>query len=60
MRSQVKATGFKNEVGQAVNDDHLPLNDARIPTIALIDFNYPYWHTKPNRSAQRTLLGGKS
>jgi glutaminyl-peptide cyclotransferase len=42
---QVKATGFKNEVGQAVNDDHLPLNDARIPTIDLIDFDYPYWHT---------------
>jgi glutaminyl-peptide cyclotransferase len=42
---QVKATGFKNEVGQAVNDDHLPLNDARIPTVDLIDFDYPYWHT---------------
>ena len=42
---QVKASGFKNEVGLAVNDDHLPLNDARIPTIDLIDFDYPYWHT---------------
>jgi glutaminyl-peptide cyclotransferase len=25
-------------------DDHLPLNQAGIPTIDLIDFDYPYWH----------------
>ena len=34
----------------AVTDDHLPLNEAGIKTIDLIDFNYPdesnrYWHT---------------
>ncbi len=28
-----------------VQDDHLPLNQAGIPAIDLIDFNYPYWHT---------------
>ncbi len=26
-------------------DDHVPLNMAHIPTIDLIDFDYPYWHT---------------
>jgi glutaminyl-peptide cyclotransferase len=26
-------------------DDHTPLNDAGIPTIDLIDFDYPPWHT---------------
>jgi glutaminyl-peptide cyclotransferase len=26
-------------------DDHSPLNQAGIPTIDLIDFNYPPWHT---------------
>jgi Zn-dependent M28 family amino/carboxypeptidase len=26
-------------------DDHTPLNDAGIPTIDLIDFHYPPWHT---------------
>jgi len=29
-----------------VQDDHLPLNNiARIPTIDIIDFDYPHWHT---------------
>lgn len=30
-----------------VRDDHIPLNEiARIPTCDLIDFDYPYWHTR--------------
>lgn len=41
----LNATAFKSRVGQAVLDDHLPLNNAGIPTIDLIDFDYPYWHT---------------
>ncbi len=29
-----------------IQDDHVPLNRiARIPSIDLIDFDYPYWHT---------------
>lgn len=28
----------------AVQDDHLPLNRAGIPTIDIIDFDYPHWH----------------
>ena len=28
-----------------VTDDHLPLLQAGIPAIDLIDFDYPYWHT---------------
>ncbi len=28
-----------------INDDHIPLNSAGIPTINIIDFSYPYWHT---------------
>lgn len=36
---------FQREVGTWVNDDHIPLNDAGIPTINIIDFTYPYWHT---------------
>ena len=27
-------------------DDHVPLNAAGIPTIDLIDFDYPPWHTE--------------
>jgi hypothetical protein len=41
---------FIDEQGEEIIDDHLPLNDAGIATIDLIDFNYPdhtnrFWHT---------------
>lgn len=40
---------FEERVGQAVQDDHLPLIQAGIPTINVIDFDYgpdhAYWHT---------------
>ena len=42
---RLKATAFRNRVGLAVNDDHLPLNEGGIPAIDIIDFDYPYWHT---------------
>lgn len=43
-------TQFIDEPGEEVNDDHLPLNQAGIKTIDIIDFNYPdythrFWHT---------------
>lgn len=41
---QLKAKGFKSRVGREVLDDHLALNNAGIPAIDLIDFDYPYWH----------------
>ena len=36
--------------GGDITDDHTPLNRVGIPTIDLIDFDYPAWHT-----AQDTL-----
>jgi glutaminyl-peptide cyclotransferase len=41
---------FLDAPGDAVMDDHLPLNEAGIKTIDLIDFDYPdqtnrFWHT---------------
>ncbi len=42
---RLKATAFRERVGRAVMDDHLPLNNGGIPTIDIIDFDYPYWHT---------------
>jgi len=41
---------FVDEVGESITDDHLPLNEAGIKTVDLIDFDYPdhtnrYWHT---------------
>jgi Zn-dependent M28 family amino/carboxypeptidase len=36
---------FVNATGQAIIDDHVPLQQAGIPAINIIDFDYPYWHT---------------
>ena len=44
---------FRAEPRHQINDDHIPLNEiAKIPTINIIDFDYPdptrpkgYWHT---------------
>jgi glutaminyl-peptide cyclotransferase len=31
-------------------DDHLPFLEAGIPAVDLIDFDYPYWHTRDDTS----------
>jgi len=36
---------FPNEQQGSIYDDHLALNDAGVPTMDLIDFTYPSWHT---------------
>jgi len=36
---------FQNEIGYYILDDHTPFNEAGIPAIDIIDFDYPYWHT---------------
>lgn len=38
-------TAFIPQVGYAVYDDHVPLLQAGIQAIDIIDFDYPYWHT---------------
>jgi hypothetical protein len=38
------ARAFTDERGTEVLDDHLPLNDVGIPTVDIIDFDYPHWH----------------
>jgi glutaminyl-peptide cyclotransferase len=41
-----------------IMDDHLPLNEAGIPTADIIDFDYPYWHTlqdTPDKCSAETL-----
>jgi glutaminyl-peptide cyclotransferase len=40
----LNARSFRTRVGREVLDDHLALNNAGIPTIDIIDFDYPYWH----------------
>jgi Zn-dependent M28 family amino/carboxypeptidase len=49
---------FVEQIGPAVNDDHVVLNEAGIRTIDIIDFDYPYWHTPqdtPDKIAAETL-----
>ena len=36
---------FIREVRYTITDDHLPLLQAGIPAIDIIDYDYPYWHT---------------
>jgi glutaminyl-peptide cyclotransferase len=46
--SKAKALGlscFNDSVGHFIYDDHVPLLNAGIPAIDLIDLDYPYWHT---------------
>jgi glutaminyl-peptide cyclotransferase len=47
---QLGVSQFVAEPGEELYDDHIPLNNAGIKTIDLIDFNYPdftnrFWHT---------------
>jgi glutaminyl-peptide cyclotransferase len=35
---------FKAQEGPKVLDDHLALNGKGIPTVDIIDFDYPHWH----------------
>ena len=36
---------FSRTLGKAVYDDHVPLLDAGLPAVDIIDFDYPAWHT---------------
>jgi hypothetical protein len=42
---RIGVTQFVNVPGEEISDDHLPLNKGGIPTIDIIDFQFPYWHT---------------
>ncbi len=44
-----RATGarsFRDEVRWQLVDDHVPLLDAGLPAVDIIDFDYPAWHTR--------------
>lgn len=49
---KVRAGSFIPKIKHEVQDDHLALNEiARIPTCDIIDFDYPYWHTRSDLPA---------
>ncbi len=39
-------TSFIDSTKYAIEDDHLSFNIGGLPTVDLIDFDYPYWHTE--------------
>jgi len=39
-------TTFRDTVKHTIIDDHLSLISAGVPSIDIIDFDYPYWHTE--------------
>ncbi len=43
--ANLNISAFIPEVQYTIVDDHLPLLSAGIPSIDVIDFDYPYWHT---------------
>ncbi|MDP9350848.1 MAG: M28 family peptidase [Chloroflexota bacterium] len=36
---------FHDSEKWSITDDHIPLLEAGVPIVDLIDFDYPYWHT---------------
>ncbi len=49
---------FKDAIKHSIYDDHIPLNEAGIRTINIIDFDYPYWHTTedtPDKCSPQSL-----
>lgn len=42
--AELRVRSFRREFGREVMDDHLALNEGGIPTIDIIDFDYPHWH----------------
>lgn len=41
----LKLRSFFTYFDRGITDDHTPLNQIGIPTIDLIDFDFPWWHT---------------
>jgi glutaminyl-peptide cyclotransferase len=55
---EVAVTNFIRVPGESISDDHLALNDVGIPTIDIIDFQYPHWHTHqdtPDKCSSESL-----
>ncbi|RME27499.1 MAG: M28 family peptidase, partial [Candidatus Zixiibacteriota bacterium] len=49
---------FVDSVKHTVLDDHVALNIGGIPTVDLIDFDYPYWHSDrdtPDKCSAKSL-----
>src|SRR5437016_10514707 len=41
----LKSRSYFTYLDRGMTDDHTPLNEMGIPTIDIIDFDFPWWHT---------------
>lgn len=48
---EVDASGYLAGTGPSVHDDHVPLIEAGLPALLLIDFRDPVWHTQQDTPA---------
>jgi len=48
---EVGAAAFQTGTGPSVHDDHVPLIQAGLPALLLIDFRDPVWHTQRDTPA---------
>jgi Zn-dependent M28 family amino/carboxypeptidase len=49
---------FIDDIRHTIQDDHVPLGAAGVPTALLIDFDYPHWHTErdtPDKCSAQSL-----
>jgi glutaminyl-peptide cyclotransferase len=54
----LKVSQFIPKTRHTMYDDHIPLIEAGIPAIVIIDFDYPYWHTvedTPDKCSPQSL-----
>lgn len=49
LAAEVGVPGYQPESGPGVYDDHLPLIEAGLPTLLLVDFRDPHWHAHADR-----------
>ena len=58
LADELQLEGIYRETGPAILDDHIPLIQAGIKCIDIIDFNYPYWHSvedTPDKCSPKSL-----
>lgn len=55
---ELNEPAFVAAYGPAVDDDHLALNAVGLPTVDIIDFDYPHWHRlsdTPDKCSPETM-----
>jgi hypothetical protein len=57
LASDLGLTAYRSDWGPSMIDDHLPLIEAGLPTLLLVDFRDPFWHTHGDRPENCSVTG---